>query len=114
MDCKDDAYLVAGGPTILQRVVLSVSSSSSPFRRRNMEITTVVHHRVWSHGDLALRSGFPRWLPADMVFDVRDLCPDSQPAFSVPTGGPLLSGKEEEAADREGEPIDLSKDDDVV
>ncbi|KAL3695304.1 hypothetical protein R1sor_009380 [Riccia sorocarpa] len=50
-------------------------------------------------------------LPLDMVFDGRGLCPDSQPAFSVLARDPLLSGGEEEAANREGKLIDLSDDD---
>ncbi|KAL3697083.1 hypothetical protein R1sor_011159 [Riccia sorocarpa] len=49
----------------------------------------------------------------DMVFDIRELCEDSQLAFSVPAAYPLLSGDEEEATDREEEPIDLSEDDEV-
>ncbi|KAL3685495.1 hypothetical protein R1sor_003517 [Riccia sorocarpa] len=52
-------------------------------------------------------------LPAEMVFDVRDLCHDSQAAFQFSTADPMLSEDEEEAADREEEPIDLSEDDEV-
>ncbi|KAL3685803.1 hypothetical protein R1sor_003825 [Riccia sorocarpa] len=54
------------------------------------------------------------WLPADMVFDIRDLCQDSHPTFLVLAADPLLSVKEEELVDREEEPIDLSEDNDVV
>ncbi|KAL3693881.1 hypothetical protein R1sor_007532 [Riccia sorocarpa] len=52
-------------------------------------------------------------LPADMVFDVRDLCQDSQHVFSRHAADPLLSGDEEETADREEESIDLLEDDEV-
>ncbi|KAL3682031.1 hypothetical protein R1sor_000053 [Riccia sorocarpa] len=52
-------------------------------------------------------------LPAEMIFDDRDLCQDSQAAFQFSAAEPMLSGDEEEAADREEEPIDLSKDDEV-
>ncbi|KAL3683230.1 hypothetical protein R1sor_001252 [Riccia sorocarpa] len=44
-------------------------------------------------------------LPAEIVFDVRDLCQDSQVAFQFSTTDPLLSGDEEEAADKKEEPI---------
>ncbi|KAL3701023.1 hypothetical protein R1sor_019045 [Riccia sorocarpa] len=50
---------------------------------------------------------------AEMVFDVQDLCHDSHAAFQYSAADPLLSGDEEEAADREEEPIDLSEDDEV-
>ncbi|KAL3677487.1 hypothetical protein R1sor_027435 [Riccia sorocarpa] len=46
-------------------------------------------------------------LPAEMIFDDRDLCQDSQAAFQFSAVEPMLSGDEEEAADREEEPIDL-------
>ncbi|KAL3690069.1 hypothetical protein R1sor_016378 [Riccia sorocarpa] len=52
-------------------------------------------------------------LPAEMIFDDRDLCHDSQVAFQFSAAEPMLSGDEEEAADREEEPIDLSEDDEV-
>ncbi|KAL3696110.1 hypothetical protein R1sor_010186 [Riccia sorocarpa] len=52
-------------------------------------------------------------LPAEIFFDDRDLCQDSQAAFQFSAGEPMLSGDEEEAADREEEPIDLSEDDEV-
>ncbi|KAL3687634.1 hypothetical protein R1sor_013943 [Riccia sorocarpa] len=52
-------------------------------------------------------------LPAELIFDDRDLCQDSQAAFQFSGADPMLSGDEEEAADREEEPIDLSKDDEV-
>ncbi|KAL3689387.1 hypothetical protein R1sor_015696 [Riccia sorocarpa] len=52
-------------------------------------------------------------LPAEMVFDVRDLCQDSQTAFQFSAPDPMLSEDEEEAADKEEEPIDLSEDDKV-
>ncbi|KAL3691625.1 hypothetical protein R1sor_005276 [Riccia sorocarpa] len=52
-------------------------------------------------------------LPAEIFFDDRDLCQDSQAAFQFSAAELMLSGDEEEAADREEEPIDLSKDDEV-
>ncbi|KAL3688710.1 hypothetical protein R1sor_015019 [Riccia sorocarpa] len=52
-------------------------------------------------------------LPAELVFDVPGLCQDSQAAFQYSAAEPMLSGDEEEAADREEEPIDLSEDDEV-
>ncbi|KAL3681292.1 hypothetical protein R1sor_024248 [Riccia sorocarpa] len=52
-------------------------------------------------------------LPAELVFDVPGLCQDSQAAFQFSTAEPMLSGDEEEAADREEEPIDLSGNDEV-
>ncbi|KAL3683048.1 hypothetical protein R1sor_001070 [Riccia sorocarpa] len=52
-------------------------------------------------------------LPAEIFFDDRDLCQDSQVAFQFSAAEPMLSGDEEEAADREEEPIDLSEDDEV-
>ncbi|KAL3701352.1 hypothetical protein R1sor_019374 [Riccia sorocarpa] len=52
-------------------------------------------------------------LPAEMVFDVRDFWQDSQAAFQFSAAHPMLSGDEEDAADREEEPIDLSEDDKV-
>ncbi|KAL3693403.1 hypothetical protein R1sor_007054 [Riccia sorocarpa] len=52
-------------------------------------------------------------LPAEIFFDDRGLCQDSQAAFQFSVADPMLSGDEEEAADREEEPIDLSADDEV-
>ncbi|KAL3680662.1 hypothetical protein R1sor_023618 [Riccia sorocarpa] len=52
-------------------------------------------------------------LPAEIFFDDRDLCQDSQAAFQFSAAEPMLSGDEEEAADREEEPIDLSEDDEI-
>ncbi|KAL3690091.1 hypothetical protein R1sor_016400 [Riccia sorocarpa] len=52
-------------------------------------------------------------LSAEMIFDDRDLCQDSQAACQFSAAEPMLSGDEEEAADREEEPIDLSEDDEV-
>ncbi|KAL3699210.1 hypothetical protein R1sor_017232 [Riccia sorocarpa] len=52
-------------------------------------------------------------LPAEIFFDDRGLCQDSQTAFQFFAADPMLSGDEEEAADREEEPIDLSEDDKV-
>ncbi|KAL3690462.1 hypothetical protein R1sor_016771 [Riccia sorocarpa] len=52
-------------------------------------------------------------LPAELVFDVPGLCQDSQVAFQFSAAEPMLSGDEEEAADREEKPIDLSDDDEV-
>ncbi|KAL3680399.1 hypothetical protein R1sor_023355 [Riccia sorocarpa] len=52
-------------------------------------------------------------LPAEIIFDDRDLCQDSQAVFQFSAAEPMLSGDEEEAADREEEPIDLSEDDEV-
>ncbi|KAL3690845.1 hypothetical protein R1sor_004496 [Riccia sorocarpa] len=52
-------------------------------------------------------------LPAELVFDVPGLCQDSQAAFQFSAAELMLSGDEEEAADREEEPIDLSEDDEV-
>ncbi|KAL3694424.1 hypothetical protein R1sor_008075 [Riccia sorocarpa] len=52
-------------------------------------------------------------LPAEIFFDDRDLCQDSQAALQFSAAEPMLSGDEEEAADREEEPIDLSEDDEV-
>ncbi|KAL3701875.1 hypothetical protein R1sor_019897 [Riccia sorocarpa] len=77
--------------------------------------------RLWSHGGHALRSGAnveppavgDAGLPAEIFFDDRDLCQDSQAAFQFSAAEPMLSGDEEEAADREEEPIDLSEDDEV-
>ncbi|KAL3680853.1 hypothetical protein R1sor_023809 [Riccia sorocarpa] len=53
-------------------------------------------------------------LPAEMFFDDRGLCQDSQAAFQFSATDPMLSGDEEEAADREEEPIDLSEDDETA
>ncbi|KAL3679510.1 hypothetical protein R1sor_022466 [Riccia sorocarpa] len=53
------------------------------------------------------------WLPAELIFDDRDLCQDSQVSFHFSAAEPMLSGDEEEAADREEEPIDFSEDDEV-
>ncbi|KAL3701556.1 hypothetical protein R1sor_019578 [Riccia sorocarpa] len=53
-------------------------------------------------------------LPAEMFFDDRGLCQDSQAAFQFSAADPMLSGDEEEADDREEEPIDLSEDDEVA
>ncbi|KAL3681026.1 hypothetical protein R1sor_023982 [Riccia sorocarpa] len=52
-------------------------------------------------------------LPAKIFFDDRDLCEDSQAALQFSTAEPMLRGDEEETADREEEPIDLSEDDEV-
>ncbi|KAL3701307.1 hypothetical protein R1sor_019329 [Riccia sorocarpa] len=52
-------------------------------------------------------------LPAEIFFDDRDLCQDSQAAFQFSAAEPMLSDDEEEAADREEKPIDLSEDDEV-
>ncbi|KAL3677686.1 hypothetical protein R1sor_020642 [Riccia sorocarpa] len=52
-------------------------------------------------------------LLAEIFFDDRDLCHDSQAAFQFSAAESMLSGDEEEAADREEEPIDLSEDDEV-
>ncbi|KAL3690181.1 hypothetical protein R1sor_016490 [Riccia sorocarpa] len=48
-------------------------------------------------------------LPAEIFFDDRDLCQDSQAEFQFSTAEPMLSGDEEEAADR----LILSEDDEV-
>ncbi|KAL3691501.1 hypothetical protein R1sor_005152 [Riccia sorocarpa] len=53
-------------------------------------------------------------LPAEMIFDDRDLCHDSQTAFQFSAAEPMLSEDEEEAAHREEEPIDLSEDDETA
>ncbi|KAL3681867.1 hypothetical protein R1sor_024823 [Riccia sorocarpa] len=52
-------------------------------------------------------------LPAELDFDIPGLCQDSQAAFQFSAAESMLSGDEEEAADREEEPIDLSDDDEV-
>ncbi|KAL3681858.1 hypothetical protein R1sor_024814 [Riccia sorocarpa] len=72
-----------------------------------------MHAVFGAKANVELHAGGNAGLHAEIVFDVQDLCQDSQAAFPVSAADPLLSGDEEEAADREEEPIDLSEDDEV-
>ncbi|KAL3683931.1 hypothetical protein R1sor_001953 [Riccia sorocarpa] len=72
-----------------------------------------MHALFGAHANIETPALGDSGLPAHMVFDIRDLCQDSQAAFQFFAADPMLSEDEEEAANREEEPIDLGGDPNV-
>ncbi|KAL3676596.1 hypothetical protein R1sor_026544 [Riccia sorocarpa] len=131
MGREDVAYVDVGGLAFfLNRSVSPASSCISSFSNSEMKpramarslgaqknaarhrMTKQDYEMIVATNVKPLAIGDAR-LPTEMIFDDRDLCRDSQAAFQFSAAEPMLSGDEEEAADREEEPIDLSEDDEV-